>query len=135
MKHKLIRGLALTLGVCTVPGIASAQYNIDTPTVGGASAPTGNVGSGLSGGVYLPLTPPSVTIPQVTVPQITVPQVTVPQVAVQQFTVPQVTVPQVPTNQSFDVPTAVPTATYSPVAYQQYGAVGTGVPAGVSEIA
>ena len=140
MKHKLIRGLALTLGVCTVPGIASAQYNIGTPTVGGASAPTGNVGSGLSGGVYLPLTPPSVTIPQVTVPQITVPQVTVPQVtvpqvAVQQFTVPQVTVPQVPTNQSFDVPTAVPTATYSPVAYQQYGAVGTGVPAGVSEIA
>lgn len=139
MKHKLIRGLALTLGVCTVPGIASAQYSIGTPTVGGASAPTPTVGSGLSGGAYLPLTPPSVTVPQVTVPQVTVPQVTVPQVTVPQVTVPQVTVPQVTVpqvqaNQTLSFPTAVPSATYSPVGYQQYGAVGTGVPAGAAQI-
>jgi len=129
VKHKLIRGLALTLGVCTVPGIASAQYTIGTPTVGGASAPTGTVGSGLSGGAYLPLTPPSVTIPQVTVPQVTVPQVTVPQV-----TVPQVSIPQVQSNQTFSLPTSAPTATYSPVGYQQNGAVGTGVQVGAADI-
>lgn len=139
MKHKLIRGLALTLGVCTVPGIASAQYTIGTPTVGGASAPTGNVGSGLPGAAYLPLTPPSVTIPQVTVPQVTVPQITVPQVTAPQITVPQYTVPQVAVQQgqlqpTFSLPATAPSATYSPVGYQQNGAIGTGVPGGIAEI-
>jgi len=124
VKHKLIRGLALTLGVCTVPGIASAQYSIAPPNASGGTAPAGNVGSGLSGGVYLPLTPPSVTIPTVTVPQVTVPQVTVPQMAV----------PQVQANQGFGFPVAVPSATYSPVGYQQNAAVGSGLVSGIVEV-
>lgn len=53
MKHKLIRGLALSLGVCTLPGVAAAQYTVGDP------------GAGLSAGSYIPLPSPA---PQQPVP-------------------------------------------------------------------